>query len=205
MLSIPDIVDCLAVGYADGQHRERLGDEVGALRAAAVLLPLFVRDGDWHLLFIRRAEHEADRHSGEVAFPGGQTEPEDADAVATALREAEEEIGLGRERVEVLGTLKPVVTVSRFEVTPVAGRIDWPAALLADPREVAEIFSMPITWLRDPSNHEVRIWPSSDHPEARELVFFEEYQGRRLWGVSARITLNLLACLERRGGCPGVG
>jgi 8-oxo-dGTP pyrophosphatase MutT (NUDIX family) len=165
-----------------------------------VLLPLFEQAAAWHLLYIRRAERFHDRHSGEVAFPGGRCEQGDVDAVATALREAREEVGLEPARVQVLGVLRPFRTVSGYLVTPVVGRIPWPLPLRPDPAEVAHVFSLPLAWLGDPANRQVRIWPSPEHPEAREVIFFDERDGHRLWGVSARITLDLLRSLSHGVG-----
>jgi 8-oxo-dGTP pyrophosphatase MutT (NUDIX family) len=171
----------------------------GSPRRAAVLLPLYQRQGEWHLLFIRRAEHESDYHSGQVGFPGGGHEPGDASCTETALREAREEIGLDPGKVRLLGELPPFHTVSGFLVTPVVGCIPWPQPLHPDAREVARIFSIPLAWLALPGNHRVRPYPHEDHPEVRELVFFERYDGELLWGVSGRITLNLLHSLRLLG------
>ena len=99
--------------------------------------------------------------------------------------------------MDLLGELRPLRTVSQFLVTPVVGCIPWPQALRPDPREVARIFSIPLTWLLGPERHRVRVYPAPDHPEAREVIFFDEFDGERLWGVSARITLDLLTCLAR--------
>jgi 8-oxo-dGTP pyrophosphatase MutT (NUDIX family) len=162
---------------------------------AAVLIPMFRHLNAWHLLFIRRAEHEGDRHSGQVAFPGGRWTPQDADVTDTALREAQEEIGLDPKRVVLLGKLRPLHTLSNFLVTPVVGKIPWPLKLTTDPVEVARVFSIPLGWLGDPANRQVRTWPSPDHPEARGVVFFEEFDRELLWGVSARITVDFLAVL----------
>ncbi len=155
------------------------------------------QDTSWRLLYIRRAEHEQDRHSGEVAFPGGRADPGDRDPVATALREAEEEIGLDSHHIQVLGQMRPFRTVSGYQVTPVVGLVTtWPLALRPDPVEVAEIFSLPLDWLRDPSHRHTRLWPAPGHPQARQVIFYQERDGRRLWGVSAWITVDFLKCLE---------
>jgi 8-oxo-dGTP pyrophosphatase MutT (NUDIX family) len=177
--------------------RELEKPNISQPRPAAVLLPMFRRLDAWHLLFIRRAEHESDHHSGQVAFPGGRHEPEDADSAATALREAQEEIGLNPAQVTLLGELRPLHTVSNYLVTPVVGEIPWPLDLNPDPVEVARVFSIPLAWLADPGNRRVRTWPSHGHPEAREVVFFDEFDRELLWGVSALITVDFLACLDR--------
>lgn len=171
---------------------EGIGTGRASPRQAAVLLPLFRYNDQWHLLFIRRSVHEHDRHSGQVAFPGGRTEPGDRDQVATALREAREEIGLEPDQVRILGCLPELHTVSHYLVTPVVASIPWPIPLILDASEVARVFSIPIDWLRRPENHRVRVWPSDGHPDARDVIFFEPYDGEELWGITARLTLNLL-------------
>ena len=170
-------------------------------RAAAVLVPLFRLEGRWRLLLIRRAEHPHDLHSGQVSFPGGRVEPEDADVAATALREAQEEIALPAEQVKLVGRLRGLRTVSNYLVQPVVGCIRWPQPLRAEPDEVARIFSIPLDWLAAPSRYRVEIWPGPTHPQARRVVFFDEHDGELLWGISARITLDLLGSL----GYPPMG
>ena len=172
-----------------------IGPASAAAQRAAVLLPLFCLDGAWHLVFIRRAEHEQDRHSGQVGFPGGRWQDSDPNCIATALREAEEEISLPSDQVEVLGALRPMHTVSEFLVTPVVGHIPWPQALQPDPREVSRIFSIPLAWLGNPGHHRVRPYPALGHPQVRDVIFFDEYEGELLWGVTARITLDFIASL----------
>ncbi|MEM7258649.1 MAG: CoA pyrophosphatase, partial [Pseudomonadota bacterium] len=95
-------------------------------RLASVMVPVFWRRDEWHLLFIRRVVNERDRHSGQVAFPGGRKDPGDADAVATATREAFEEIGLPVTRADVLLTLDDYLTSSHYQVTPVVAQVPWP-------------------------------------------------------------------------------
>ncbi len=177
------------------------GEPVRApVQRAAVLLPLYRLEHGWNLIFIRRAEQAGDRHSGEVGFPGGRWQSSDPDCTATALREAEEEIGLTPARVSVLGELAPFLTVSRFLVTPVVGCVHWPQPLWPNPQEVSRIFSIPLAWLNNPANYRVRPYPRPGHPQARDLVFFDDYDGERLWGVTARITLDFLDRLSLTSG-----
>jgi 8-oxo-dGTP pyrophosphatase MutT (NUDIX family) len=168
----------------------------GAPTPAAVLLPLFRADDRWRVLFIRRAVNRADRHSGEVAFPGGRVEPGDSHSTAAALREAREEIDLQPGQVQLLGRLPPYRSASNYLITPVVGRIPWPVALRPDRREVARIFSIPLDWLAQADNHEIRAWRPPGHDVTRQVVYFREFDGERLWGVSARITLRLLESLQ---------
>ncbi|MGB5833603.1 MAG: CoA pyrophosphatase [Thiohalocapsa sp.] len=168
---------------------------------AAVLLPLFRLEGRWRLLLIRRTKHPNDLHSGQVGFPGGRVEPADPNAVATALREAREEIALPPQQVRILGWLRTLRTVSNFLVQPVVGCVSWPQPLRAEPGEVAHIFNIPLDWLAVPNRYRVEVWPGPDHPRGRRVVFFDEHDGELLWGVSARITLDLLDAL----GCLPMG
>ncbi len=164
-------------------------------RPAAVLVPMFRHLQAWHLLFIRRTEYPGDHHSGQVAFPGGQWEPGDADATVTALREAREEIGLDPQRVVLLGALQPLHTVSNYLITPIVGEITWPLDLTPDPSEVARVFGIPLAWLGDAANRRVLTWPAPDHSEARDVIFYDEFDQELLWGVSACITVDFLAVL----------
>jgi len=164
-------------------------------QAAAVLVPLFRMGGRWRLLLIRRALQPLDLHSGQVSFPGGRVEPDDADVAATALREAQEEIALPTEQVKLVGRLRGLRTLSNYLVQPVVGCVRWPQPLRAEPSEVARIFSIPLDWLAAPGRYRVEIWPGPTHPQARPVVFFDEHDGEQLWGISARITLDLLDAL----------
>ena len=119
---------------------------------ASVLVPLVLRDEPMVLL-TRRTDHLND-HPSQISFPGGRAEPEDADAIATALREAREEIGLDETEVEVLGSLPTYTTSTGFVVTAVVGLVRSGVALQPDPFEVAEVFEVPLGWLMNPANHQ---------------------------------------------------
>ena len=196
-LSTAEISHRLQVNASKGvTPDEPISGRSGTPRPAAVLLPLFRERSQWNLLFIRRSLNIHDRHSGEVAFPGGRIESGEPDPRDAALREAHEEIGLKSGQVDVLGCLPAYRTSSNYLVTPVVGHVDWPAPLRPDPAEVARIFSMPLDWLADPRNHEVRPWKPPGINGTHRVVFFRQFAGERLWGVSARITLSLIQCLR---------
>lgn len=164
-------------------------------RPAAVLIPMFRKDNDWHLLFILRAKVEGDMHSAQVAFPGGRLDPGETTAQQAALREANEEIGLKAEDVRLLGHLEDFITISNYQVTPVVGVIPWPVELHADEREVQRIFTIPLSWLADADNREERERIAPDG-QSLKVVYFKNYDQELLWGVTARITLNFLEALK---------
>ncbi len=163
-------------------------------RKSAVLLGLFAQDGETHLIFIRRAA-SLRAHSGEIAFPGGSYEPTDASLVATALREAAEEIGLLPSRVEVLGLLSPVFTVvSNFMILPVVAYLPaGPGPLLIQPGEVAEVLLLPLAGLADPAIAHTEMWSNGGHTRP---VYFYDYGSLRIWGATGRILASLLALLN---------
>ena len=172
--------------------------ETAAARSASVLLPLYRDAGEWHLLFIRRVANERDHHSGQVAFPGGRRDPDDADEVAVALREAHEEIGLEAHEVEVIHVLPDYQTSSNYVVTPVVGIVPWPYDYRAQPTEVDRIFSIPLRWLADQNNVELRDRELSRGTlsAALKVVYYNRFDGEVLWGASARMTVSLLNALH---------
>jgi len=163
-------------------------------RKSAVLLALFEQDGATHLVFIRRAA-TLRAHSGEIAFPGGSYDPEDTSLVATALREAFEEILLEPARVEVLGLLPPVFTVvSNFLILPVVAYLPaGPGSLIAQAGEVAEVLLLPLAALADPVLAHTEIW--SNGGRIRQ-VYFYDYGSLRIWGATGRILNSLLTLLR---------
>lgn len=134
----------------DGARADMFGDRPAT--AASVLIPLVQRPGELHVLLTRRTDHLHD-HAGQVSFPGGRAEPTDADAVATALREAQEEVGLDPALAEVIGSLPTYTTVTRFVVNPVVALVRPDYVLALDSFEVAEAFEVPLPFLMNPAHH----------------------------------------------------
>ncbi len=160
--------------------------------AAAVLIPVIAHAPELTVLFTQRTQH-LKSHSGQVSFPGGRAEPGDASAEFTALREAQEEIGLALERVEILGRLPEYHTRTGFRVTPVIGLIQPPLELTPDPREVESVFEVPLSFLLDPANRQRR----TRELQGRSVGFYVfEYQGHMIWGATAGMLVNLHKMLE---------
>ncbi len=201
-LPILDITD------TSGLHRDADTEEAAAAysknksrqRRAAVLMPLVRTAGEWHLLFIRRATNENDRHSGQIAFPGGATEPNDDSATATALRETMEEIGLDSERIKVLAELDAYYTISHYKVTPVVGIVQWPSNLSLETSEVARAFLIPINWLRNSENYTLRARSDIDKASAKRhpIIVYNEFDGETLWGATARMTMNFFKTIDEK-------
>lgn len=159
---------------------------------AAVLVPMYLDGGEWHVLYTRRT-NTVDVHRGQVSFPGGRIDAHDDGPIHAALREAREEVGIPEQAVTVLGTLGRLLTITQFEVTPVIGHIAWPCALRLNPQEVACAFGVPLRWLADPS-HVHRTLRQPPIPGREILVYtFDPYLGETIWGATARITLDLIA------------
>jgi 8-oxo-dGTP pyrophosphatase MutT (NUDIX family) len=159
-------------------------------RFAAVLLPLLRHDDEWHLLFTRRAD-SVENHKGQVSFPGGGTDPQDTSPEDTALRETEEEIGVQRQHVRLLGRLGQMLTVTNFLVTPVVGVIPWPYTFKIHTPEVGRVFTMPLAWLANKNNYHEFVRQES----GRGVVAYYPFDGEMLWGATARMTVNFLAAL----------
>jgi len=168
--------------------------------AASVLIPIVLRD-DPTVLLTQRTDHLTD-HPSQISFPGGRVEAHDADPTATALREAEEEIGLDPAQVEVLGSLPTYTTGTGFVVTPVVGLVRLGFDLRPDPFEVAEVFEVPLGWLMNPSNHQRHAievdglrreffsipWPGIDAGGQPRRYF--------IWGATAAMLRNLYRFLS---------
>jgi 8-oxo-dGTP pyrophosphatase MutT (NUDIX family) len=149
------------------------------------------------VLYIRRTAHVQDPHGGQVAFPGGASDPGDANAEATALREVYEEIGVHPLHIRLLGRLIDFVTVTSYRVTPIIGVIPWPYPLVLETNEVDRAFTIPLDWLADPYNHEARFRPLPNPYEPIDVIYFKPYDNEILWGASARFTMELINLLSR--------
>ena len=172
-----------------------------ALADAAVLVPL-LDEGGTRVILTRR--HDGLRHhGGQVSFPGGRVDPGDAGPLAAALREAEEEIGLPRRAARVLGYLDPLATISGFRVLPVVARVPAGFVPRPQPGEVAEVFSLPLSWLMAPENLD-RIAITFGGRE-RHVFEYQRHQAapdQRVWGATASILYNLRQRLLAAGGLP---
>ena len=183
-----------ALAYPEREFIEALSP--GPLRPAAVLIPLLRQADTWHLLYTRRTNHLPE-HSGQVAFPGGRMDPDDDSPEATAVREAQEEIGLPPQAVRILGRLGDYLTITAYRVTPVVAAIDWPFQLQLQPNEVSRVFTIPLDWLAQPENYQEKERPVPVPHAPIKVIFYNLYQGEMLWGASARMTQALLGVLEQ--------
>lgn len=165
-------------------------------RKASVLIPFVKQDNEWHIVFIRRADSDKDRHSGQVAFVGGKAEDFDNSDIDTALRETQEEIGIDPSDVTVLGEMGSHFSLSRFQITPVVATIPWPYNLSIDPAEVSHTFTLPLAWLADESNHKIINRQPPESNEQIPVVYFNENKGELLWGATARMMLSLIKTLK---------
>jgi 8-oxo-dGTP pyrophosphatase MutT (NUDIX family) len=170
---------------------DRIGGEPADITPASVLVPIVAHPAGLTVLFTQRTVH-LKAHSGQVSFPGGRAEPGDASAEFTALREAQEEIGLKPEQVEILARLPDYITRTGYRVTPVVGLLTPPLDLVPDPREVQEVFEVPLAFLLDPRNH----LRQSREFNGRTVGFYEmpykSNEGERyIWGATAGMIVNL--------------
>jgi len=169
--------------------------------SASVLVPLVMRDDGLHVLLTRRTEHLRD-HAGQISFPGGRVEAHDDDHVATALRETEEEVGLQRSHVEVIGTLPAYATITSYLVTPVVGLVRPGFTLTLDSFEVAEAFEVPLRFLMTPAHHRRHVIEMMGHrrqflsmpwrgldPAGQDREYF-------IWGATAAMLRNLYRFLS---------
>lgn len=183
---VRSIFNNLEVLNLDGEKRD-----IASLTEAAVLVPLVERERGLNVLLTKRTDHLHD-HAGQISFPGGRKDETDLDAIATALREAEEEIGLKRDHVEIVAELDPYIIGTGFIVTPVVGLIDPKASFSPDPFEVAEIFEVPLSFLLEPDSRQKVSRMMADQ---LRLFYAFSWQHYYIWGATAGMLVNLIDIL----------
>ena len=163
-----------------------------SLTRAAVLIPLLFREGEWRVLVTLRTQ-DVEHHKGQISFPGGACDPEDATLEATALREAHEEIGIPPEAVEVLGALDDFPTITDFVVTPFVGIVRHPCPYRLNQSEVVEVIEVPLSFVREPGNLRVE---QLEYKGQLHDVLFWDYGPHVIWGATARILKGFVDLLS---------
>ncbi|MNK11230.1 putative NUDIX hydrolase [compost metagenome] len=165
----------------------------GPLTEAAVLLPIVLREENGPtILFTQRAAHLND-HAGQISFPGGRMESYDESPIATALRETEEEVGISRQHIDVIGSLPEYHTGTGFRVTPVVGIVKPPFEVTPDPFEVAEVFEVPLAFLMDGMHHQRR---TAEFVTGSRTFYVMPYDRFFIWGATAGMLRNLFHFLR---------
>ena len=169
------------------RHRKKERITHGNLKASAVLIPVFYDQGEYHILFTERSD-EVVFHKGQVCFPGGTQEPSDSSLLQTALREAQEEIGLEPKDIEILGELDDMLTfVTDYVISPFVAFIRCPHSLRFNGREVKGTFSVPLSYFMDEANF-------------RQNSYDYQYEGHTIWGATARILRQFVDLLRSESG-----
>src|SRR5512136_389071 len=168
--------------------RERKVIEHPPFSHAAVLVPLFKKGEDCHLLFTKRSE-QVKYHKGEISFPGGVVDEQDSELEGTALREASEEIGLKEDDVQIIGVLDDIVTITEFIVTPIVGLFPYPYPFNVSEIEIAELIEVPLASLLDEDCFSER---EIIRGTGKEVVLAYQYQDHIIWGATARILKQFL-------------
>lgn len=189
--------DAVRMQMAPSPARAQIDDEaILVAKKAAVMILLFKKAAKWHTVFIQRSHNENDRHKGQISFPGGAYENNDANFEQTALREAEEEIGIPAKDIELLGRLSMMyIPVSGFVVHPFVGYLNYTPSYLAQESEVAEILEIPLSLLSNPSIKKKKNLTTAHGYELKNVPYFD-LSGKTLWGATAMMSNEFLALFE---------
>lgn len=176
------------------RRKELSLDELPDFTRAAVLMLLFPKDGELHVLLTVRT-HDVETHKGQISFPGGMQDGTDTDAVHTALREAHEELGVQTDSIEILGLLDDVPVISKFLVTPVVAYMSEPPKCFPNPAEVSEVFSVPLSFFADERNarSEQRERDGKTH-----TVWFYQYGKHTIWGATAGMMRGFIEVVAKK-------
>jgi 8-oxo-dGTP pyrophosphatase MutT (NUDIX family) len=181
----------------DLASRQKIKLSCKGLTEAAVLVPIFLKDGEYHILFIRRSE-KVPHHKGQISFPGGTRSEGDASLLDTALRESSEEIGLEAKDAEILGELDDTpTTISKFNVSPFVAFIPYPYEFNLNRHEIDEIFSIPVSALLNEANKKEECYTLGNE------VFVDysyDYEGKVIWGATARVVHQFLEIWQSVSG-----
>ncbi len=172
--------------------REQLA---GTLTPAGVLIPIFDRPDAGLSVLLTQRSRELKHHAGQISFPGGRMEPEDGDIAVTALRETEEEVGIGSEHVTVVGYLPPLPTISGYAVTPIVGLVASAAVTEVDRTEVEFAFEVPLSFLLERGNR--RTVERDLHGKSIPMTEFH-YEQHRIWGATAMMIIEFIKVLENK-------
>ena len=178
-----------------------LGADPANQKQASVLIPIVDRDPEPNILLTKRTKH-LPAHPGQISFPGGRREAGDRDDLATALREAKEEVGIESDLIDIIGQLDTYRTVTDFAISPFVGVVQADFELKIDEREVETVFELPLTYLLDPRHHKIesRLW------KGRKRFFYTmPYEGYYIWGATAAMLVNLYDTLLLHAEKDGLG
>ncbi len=183
-------------------RRQKAVERAVGYTPSAVLIPVYVKDGECHLVFTRRTEM-VNHHKGQISFPGGGRHPEDATLMHTAIRESWEEIGLKPEEIEVLGELDDIATyTTNFVISPFVAAIPWPYEFRLNPYEVDEVIEVPLSVLLDPKNFSQEVVSLGNQ---LILQYFYTHGDKVIYGATARILKQFLEVLAEAPQTPSLG
>jgi 8-oxo-dGTP pyrophosphatase MutT (NUDIX family) len=187
-LSVLDFVKVFQKNEPSTPHQYR--------KNAAVLIPILRQTNRWRVLFCHRS-NTVKNHKGQVSFPGGEVEPQDSSLIETALRESQEEINLHAGDVEIIGVMPAFDTISSFYLTPVIGVVKHPIRFKPSKFEVERIFTIPLSWLADENNSEVRPYQRENGTKSN-VLFFKPYRNEIVWGITAVIVHQFIEIMKKQ-------